>query len=182
MRIYGNRSLKTVTGELTRPTTSRVREALFNMWREDLDNCHWLDLCAGNGTMGAEALCRGAKLVVGIEKYGKACSVIEQNWQMVATSEQEYRVIRGDVVAGLGKLGGVKFARIYFDPPYESGLYLPVLQRLGRGEILSPSGEIAVEHDRKSWQASEIEGLELIRQKSYGNTELSFYTLDTKVN
>ncbi len=178
MRIYGNRLMKTIPGELTRPTTSRVREALFNIWRGYIEDCSWLDLCAGNGIMGAEALCRGAKLVVGIERYGKACKVIEENWSAVAGEEQEYRVIRGDVLTALKKLGdeGVKFDRIYFDPPYESKLYLPVLQFVARGEILSPGGEIAVEHNPKAWPASEIEGLELVRQKHYGNTELSFYS------
>ena len=69
MRIYGNRQLKTVPGQRTRPTSARVREALFNILaRSRITGCRWLDLCAGNGSMGAEALCRGASKVVGIEQ------------------------------------------------------------------------------------------------------------------
>ncbi|NES84802.1 MAG: hypothetical protein F6K10_27200, partial [Moorea sp. SIO2B7] len=68
MRIYGNRQLKTLPGRSTRPTSARVREALFNIWQGTILDCRWLDLCAGNGSMGAEALCRGAKMVVGIEQ------------------------------------------------------------------------------------------------------------------
>ena len=70
LRIYGNRQLKTLPGQATRPTTGRVREALFNIWRGSIVGCDWLDLCAGNGVMGAEALCPGlphpaAKLATG---------------------------------------------------------------------------------------------------------------------
>ena len=62
MRIYGNRQLKTLPGQITRPTPARVREAVFNIWQGSVENCRWLDLCAGSGSMGAEALCRGAVL------------------------------------------------------------------------------------------------------------------------
>ena len=79
LRIYGNRQLKTVPGQTTRPTTGRVREALFNIWQGSISGCHWLDICAGNGVMGAEALCRGAAAVVGIEQAGLACRTIQQN-------------------------------------------------------------------------------------------------------
>ncbi|HEY9736425.1 MAG TPA: RsmD family RNA methyltransferase, partial [Trichocoleus sp.] len=65
LRIYGNRTIKTLPGEATRPTASRVREALFNIWQGRVDGCRWLDVCAGSGAMGAEALCRGAAEVVG---------------------------------------------------------------------------------------------------------------------
>ena len=54
MRIYGNRQLKTLPGQATRPTSARVREALFNIWQGEITGCCWLDLCAGNGSMGAE--------------------------------------------------------------------------------------------------------------------------------
>ena len=74
VRIYGNREIKTLPGEETRPTSARVREALFNIWQGRILGCRWLDLCAGSGAMGAEALCRGAAEVVGIEKSGAACA------------------------------------------------------------------------------------------------------------
>ena len=105
MRIYGNRELKTLPGQLTRPTAAKVRTALFNIWR-DIEGCSWLDLCAGNGSMGAEALGRGAKKVVGIEQSGKACAVIQRNWQKVAQSSQSFTVIRGHVLTQLGHWQG----------------------------------------------------------------------------
>ena len=175
MRIYGNRQLKTLPGQNTRPTSARVREALFNIWQGQIANCSWLDLCAGNGSMGAEALCRGAIGVVGIEKNIKACSIIKQNWQKVATREQKFRVIRGDVTAKLNFLKQQKFDLIYFDPPYDSNLYQPVINAIASLELLTPEGKIAVEHNPRFWQASEIKGLEIYQQKNYGNTALTFY-------
>jgi 16S rRNA (guanine966-N2)-methyltransferase len=177
MRIYGNRSLKTLPGQLTRPTSARVREALFNIWQGTIVNCRWLDLCAGNGSMGAEALCRGAAAVVGIERSRQACQIIQQNWQSVAQPEQIFQVLRGDVRHKLNVLGGEQFDRIYFDPPYESGLYLPVLEAIAHLHLLASNGELAVEHNPKSWPAIAIPGLEIFRQKVYGNTALTFYAL-----
>ncbi|MEM8719916.1 MAG: 16S rRNA (guanine(966)-N(2))-methyltransferase RsmD [Cyanobacteria bacterium P01_G01_bin.39] len=178
MRIYGNRQLRTVPGQRTRPTAARVREALFNIWRDRITDCSWLDLCAGNGSMGAEALCRGAKKVVAIEQYGKACQVIEQNWQKIAQPEQYYQIIKGDVLVKIKSLAGEKFDWIYFDPPYDSYLYLPVLKAIVELELVTVEGAIAVEHNPRLWQAKEIPGLEIYRTKSYGNTTISFYAIN----
>ena len=177
MRIYGNRQLKTVPGQRTRPTAARVREALFNIWRDRITDCRWLDLCAGNGSMGAEALCRGASKVVGIEQYGKACTIIEQNWQQVAQPRQSYQVIKGDVLVKIKNLEGQQFDWIYFDPPYDSYVYLPVLKAIASLKLVTPEGAIAVEHNPKIWQAKQVPGLELYRTKTYGNTTLSFYAI-----
>ncbi|ACB53604.1 CHP95-containing protein [Crocosphaera subtropica ATCC 51142] len=177
MRIYGNRLLKTLPGDLTRPTSAKVREALFNIWQGKVAGCHWLDLCAGNGSMGAEALCREAAFIVGIEKYGKACQIIKENWQKIAHGEQDFQVIKGDSLKVLKTLDRKKFDLIYFDPPYQSRLYQPVLELIVNHELLHELGEIAVEHNPKFWQATEIKGLTRVQQKTYGNTSLTFYRL-----
>ena len=95
LRIYGNRQLKTLPGKQTRPTLARVREAIFNIWQGRIADCRWLDLCTGTGSMGAEALCRGASLIVGVEKSKSACGIIKQNWQQVASNEQEWKLLQG---------------------------------------------------------------------------------------
>jgi 16S rRNA (guanine(966)-N(2))-methyltransferase RsmD len=97
--------------------------------------------------MGAEALCRGADDVIGIEKSSKACAIIRQNWNSVASSGQSFRLIRGDVVQQIPTLQGQSFDLIYFDPPYASDLYLPVLRAIATYQLLTEAGEIAVEHD-----------------------------------
>jgi 16S rRNA (guanine966-N2)-methyltransferase len=175
LRIYGNRQLKTLPGLATRPTPSRVREALFNIWQGTIAGCRWLDICTGSGSMGAEALCRFAATVTGIEQSAKACAIIRENWEQVANDSQEFQILRGNAIAKLASLSGQQFDRIYFDPPYASDLYEPVLSAIASTQMLALNGEIAVEHGRDRAIES-IEGLEICRQKTYGNTALTFYT------
>ncbi|MFP4099010.1 16S rRNA (guanine(966)-N(2))-methyltransferase RsmD [Coleofasciculus sp.] len=170
MRIYGNRQLKTLPGLETRPTPARVREAVFNIWQGAIAQCRWLDLCAGTGAMGAEALCRGASLVVGIDIKGKACSIMQQNWRQVAQPEQTFQVIRADVVGRLKMLADQQFDRIYFDPPYASDLYNPVLDAIAHYQLLADQGELAVEYSPNHWtpQLLKAEGT---RQKAEDKEE-----------
>jgi len=174
IRIYGNRQIATLPGEQTRPTAARVREALFNIWQGTIQDCRWLDICAGSGAMGAEALCRGAIAAVAIEQNLRACQIIEQNWQKVRQPHQTIQVLRGDVQRVLGRLIGQQFDRIYFDPPYASELYQPVLNLVAQSQLLAPSGMMAIEHsrDRQAWILPS--NLELIKQKNYGYTSVSF--------
>jgi 16S rRNA (guanine966-N2)-methyltransferase len=178
IRIYGNRELKTLPGLETRPTPARVRQALFNVWQGSISDCRWLDLCSGSGAMGAEALCRGARMAIGIERSIAACTIIEQNWAKVAGETQSFQLLRGDVVKKLADLNGQKFDRIYFDPPYAGELYQPVLTAIDLHELLAPSGELAVEHSPNlqiSVLPASLLTLELCRYKEYGNTAISFY-------
>ncbi|MCP6760672.1 MAG: 16S rRNA (guanine(966)-N(2))-methyltransferase RsmD [Fischerella sp. CENA71] len=177
LRIYGNRQLKTLPGKDTRPTSARVREAIFNIWQGTIEGCRWLDLCAGTGSMGAEALCRGAKTAIAIEQSSRACAIIQQNWQQVAKEQQEWKVLRGDVVQWLPKLAGQQFNKIYFDPPYASQVYQPVLEAIASYQLLDSHGEIAVEHSPQN-TAPIIPGLEIYREKIYGNTSVTFYTIE----
>lgn len=200
LRIYGNRLLKTLPGQETRPTSARVREAIFNIWQGSIFGCRWLDLCAGSGSMSAEALCRGAAEVVAIEQSGRAWGIIQENLAKVANDDQSFQVLRGDVVKQLKILVSQQFDRqfdrIYFDPPYASDLYQPVISLAAF--LLAPDGEMAVEHDRDmpavelrachlSSAINEAQNetqtdrpiLEICRQKVYGNTAVTFYRLVT---
>ncbi|MGB3534168.1 MAG: 16S rRNA (guanine(966)-N(2))-methyltransferase RsmD [Microcoleaceae cyanobacterium] len=175
LRIYGNRRLQTLPGTLTRPTLARVREAVFNIWQNQIAGCRWLDLCSGCGSMGAEALCRGATEAIAIEQSPQACRIIQQNWQQVASNEQNFKIIRGNVTTKLKTLAGQKFDRIYFDPPYQSHLYQPVLNAIAQFQLLAVEGEIAVEHHPKRWDIPDINQLEICRQKVYGNSAVTFF-------
>ncbi|MBE9014110.1 RsmD family RNA methyltransferase, partial [Pseudanabaenaceae cyanobacterium LEGE 13415] len=84
-----------------------------------------------------------------------------------------YQILRGDVVKRLEKLSGQQFDRIYFDPPYDSDLYVPVLSAIASLNLLAPDGELAVEH-RPGSTLPEI-ALTIVREKRYGNTALTFY-------
>jgi len=179
IRIYGNRSLKTLPGQDTRPTVARVREALFNIWQGTIAGCRWLDICAGSGSMGAEALARGAAEVVGLEQSARACGLIRENWQSIARSPQTFRVLRGDAMQLIAQLNTAPFDRIYFDPPYSGGLYESVLQAIDRRNLLAIEGECAVEFSPKQWQPiSNIGQLVLDRVKIYGNCAIAFYRVE----
>ena len=177
LRIHGNRLLKTLPGLDTRPTSARVREALFNIWQGEILEKSWLDICTGSGSMGAEALCRGASFVVGIEQSSRACAVISQNWQQVASQEQTFQILRGDVLQKLPKLAPQQFDRIYFDPPYAANLYRAALEIIAKHHLLHPEGEIAIEHSPQGWEPLQIPTLEICREKVYGNSALTFYKI-----
>lgn len=179
VRIYGNREIKTLPGEATRPTASRVREALFNIWQGQVLGCRWLDLCAGSGAMGAEALCRGAAAVLGVEQSGAACRIVTENWQKVAKPEQPFEVIRGDVVRQVKTLkrqveAGTRqpFDCVYFDPPYAGSLYDAVLEQISG--CLSQRAEVAVEYNEKLWKPGLLRDLKIVQEKRYGSTQLLF--------
>ncbi|BCX12331.1 MAG: 16S rRNA (guanine(966)-N(2))-methyltransferase RsmD [Thermosynechococcus sp.] len=177
LRISGQRSLKTLPGHSTRPTSAKVRQAIFNIWQGRLQGCSWLDLCAGTGAMGAEALLRGAQWVVGIEQSPQACQVIRDNWSALAQPHQHTLVLRGDVCQRLPQVPIAEFDFIYFDPPYNSNLYLPVLQVLWQKEYLSARGEIAVECRTKNppdLEAMLAIGWQQQRIKTYGSTMVIF--------
>lgn len=178
LRIYGNRLLKTLPGKDTRPTTARVREALFNIWQARLQGCHWLDLCTGSGAIGAEAMVRGAALVTGIERSPRACQIIQENWQMVALETQQFTLLKGDALLKLKTLAGQQFDLIYFDPPYAENLHTSVLELIVRSHLLKSTGELAVEHDPQL-PLPKVTGLEICRQKIYSNTGLTFYQLSS---
>jgi len=177
MRIHGNRQLKILPGLATRPTPARVRAALFNIWQGEIEGCRWLDLCAGSGAMGAEALSRGAAFVLGIEQSVPACHVIQQNWRRIARPSQKFQVVQGEVVQQLKKLSGQEFDRIYFDPPYGSNLYQPVIAAISDYQLLVTHGEMAVEHNPKRPLTAQVSLLVSYRQKIYGDTALTFYRI-----
>jgi 16S rRNA (guanine966-N2)-methyltransferase len=173
IKVHGDRTLKTIKGLATRPTPSKVREAIFNIWQGKVAGSNWLDLCTGSGAMGAEALLRGANCAIGIELSGVACRVIAQNWQAISKSDQIHRVYKGDVVKLLPKLRSQRFDLVYFDPPYESDLYEPVLGAVA--ELLNPDAIVAAEHNRMRILPDRIGGLCASDRRSYGQTAITFY-------
>jgi 16S rRNA (guanine(966)-N(2))-methyltransferase RsmD len=175
LRVHGNRLLKTLPGSLTRPTAARVRAAIFNIWQGRMEGCRWLDLCAGSGAMGAEALCRGATLVLGIEQSSRACTIIEQNWQKIAQPGQTFQIMRGNVQSQLIKLAGQQFDYIYLDPPYASEIYDPIIAAIARYQLLAHAGELAVEHAPQRLLNVDAPELERCREKQYGQTAITFF-------
>ncbi|PLS67938.1 MAG: 16S rRNA (guanine(966)-N(2))-methyltransferase RsmD [Cyanobacteria bacterium M5B4] len=175
LRIQGDRLLK--TPKTVRPTPSKIRSALFNIWQPWLMDCRWLDLCAGSGAMGAEALLRGAGKVVAIEVNSSTCKIISENLHKVSTTDR-FQVVRADAIKAISKLTET-FDLIYFDPPYASDLYLPVLTTIHR--LCHSETKIAVEHSSYHPLPLTIGNLEQTDDRVYGQTRLSFFALGTSV-
>ena len=176
MKLYKHGQIKSGSSQVTRPTSAKVRQALFNIWQGEIIGTSWLDLCAGTGAVGAMALVQGARKVTGIEINRPACQIIQENWQKFSQEGQVFQVLSGDILTQLKRLPvEEEFDFIYFDPPYQSNLYDRVLKIIVSEKLLTIEGELAVEHNPKFWQPEQIIGLEMSRQKHYGDTFLSFF-------
>jgi len=180
LRISGRRPLHTLPGQHTRPTSARVRQAVFNILQGQVAGSRWLDLCAGSGAMGAEALTRQCASVVGVELSPKAAQVVKQNWEQVRQPHQSIQVICGDAVQVVGELAGqgCQFDVIYCDPPYHSPVYAQVLPHLPL--LLSDHGILIVEHHHHH-PLPPIPTLNLMKQRFYGHTTLSLYHLESEI-
>jgi 16S rRNA (guanine966-N2)-methyltransferase len=173
IRINGAGALKTSTDLSIRPTASKVRAAVFNILQTRIKGANWLDICAGSGAMGAEALVRGAASIVGIDLSAIACEIVRENWQKFAKPNQNFQIIKGDAVKTLRKLPPKYFNLVYLDPPYQSELYLPVLTALS--PLLADDALVIAECDRLRPLPDVMGDLICCDRRQYGQTALVFY-------
>jgi 16S rRNA (guanine(966)-N(2))-methyltransferase RsmD len=173
---YKGRRLKTLAGPTTRPTSDRLRETLFNILAPWLDGSRFLDVCAGSGAAGIEALSRGASEVTFIEQALDACSVIETNLNTLGASVRATIQCR-EALAGLRALEGAskQFDIAFFDPPYSSEIYGHVIKQLGSGNLIAPGGVVVVEHRVKIPTQPEYGKLHRFRELKQGESALAFY-------
>lgn len=137
--------LKTLDGMGTRPTTDRIKETLFNMIADGLYGCLFLDLFAGSGGIGIEALSRGAKMAVFVEKNPKAMAYVKENLTHTKLSEKA-ETMQADALSALTRLDGrFIFDYIYMDPPYGKELERRALEYLADSKLLSEEGVIIIE-------------------------------------
>lgn len=137
--------LKTVEGMDTRPTTDRIKETLFNMIQNDVPGCYFLDLFAGSGQIGLEALSRGARYAVFAENNKKACACIEDNIHFTKF-DKESKLLASDAISAIRSMEGkYKFDIIFMDPPYHHLYEKEVLECLRDSSILKEDTLIIVE-------------------------------------
>ena len=180
---FKGRRLKTIKGSEVRPTADRVKEALFRVFGEQVVETDFLDLCAGTGNIGLEALSQGAKSITFVDSNYHCIRIIESNLEMCGFDRKhpQVRLIHLDARKALAQLGKRKatFDLIYFDPPYASKIHESCLRQIAEGGLLSPTGVLVIEHRKvkeADWTESLIlDELVLSRQKRYGDTMLSFY-------
>ena len=171
LRLSGGRRLLSPGGRTTRPTTSRVREAVMNILAPRLVDCRWLDLCSGSGVMGCEALQRGARCVVAVDQDPQCIRVSRDNLSAVAASYSpapEIRTKRRELIAWLHKGWSYDpFDIVYFDPPYDQGLYEPCFTALAHGGWLHQDSLVLCEH-RSNLNPMVDSGWKVLDQRRYG--------------
>lgn len=167
--------LKTLDGQDTRPTTDRIKETLFNMISHGLSDSTFLDLFAGSGGIGIEALSRGAKKAVFVEKNPRAMAYIKENLVFTKLNDRA-ETMQMDVISALARLAGQeKFDYIFMDPPYEKGYEKSVLEYLAGAELLSEDGIIIVEASlHTTFEYVEKLGFSIIKCKEYKTNKHMF--------
>lgn len=168
--------LKTISGMDTRPTTDRIKETLFNMLNPYLADCSFLDLFAGSGQIGLEAVSRGAKEAVFVENNRKAAVCIQENIAFTKFTER-CTLLVGDAVSAVRQLDGRDaFDFIFMDPPYGRGLEADVMKQLASSSLLSKDSMIVVETslDTDLSYAQEW-GYKITKEKVYKNNRHIFF-------
>jgi 16S rRNA (guanine(966)-N(2))-methyltransferase RsmD len=191
MRIIGGRvggrTLKAPRGDGTRPTSDKVREAIFNILGNipdapDGPPAQVLDLYAGSGALGLEALSRGAGRALFIDADRDACDLVRANADALGLVA-EVRCI--PVVRWLVKEGGPGYGWIFLDPPYashETGELEKALELIAKKGLLDPGGVVVAEHEWKSAPDDRYGTLALFDRRRYGQTAVSFYRHEGQAN
>ncbi|MBP7211258.1 16S rRNA (guanine(966)-N(2))-methyltransferase RsmD [bacterium] len=171
---YKGRKVTAPDEKIVRPTLSKVRESIFNVLYSmvDFEGSLFLDMFAGSGIMGLEAISRGFEEVWEIEKNLKVSKIVKENY---ATLGIKPKMVIGDSIKKIFQIGR-KFDVIFIDPPYYSGIYEDSLNAVLESESLNPNGIIVLEHvEDVEWEEF---GLKLIKQKKYSDKFVTFLSQD----
>ena len=181
MRITGGRlrgrRLAPFKGLEIRPTSDRVREAIFDLLGHHLTGEKVLDLFAGTGSLGIEALSRGAAWALFIDYPPKAIDLIGKNLKLCGL-ETEGVVLRKDLVRGLPRrhrLLEETVDLVFVDPPYRKGMILPVLEELCDLGILGSSGTLVAQSEEREVLPPRVSSLDMVKSRIYGDTRITLY-------
>lgn len=182
MRVITGRArgirLKTLEGEATRPTAERVKEAVFSMLQFDLEGREVLDLFAGSGQLGLEAVSRGAAHAVLVDKSKDAVKIIEEN-AIKTKLALDCTIKLSDAMDYLRRNRGTRFDIVFLDPPYAAGLYAPMLRAMIDCDILKPTSIIVCESDSDEIFAKDevlATSFEIKRVSRYSKTVITLLT------
>ena len=183
MRVISGRAkgrkLKKVPGDTTRPIMDRVKENLFNILGHTVAGTRWLDLFAGTGQVGIEALSRGAAEVVFIDSARPAIRTIQENLRLTRL-EEGAQVVPSDAFTYLAQPPDAPFDLIYVAPPQYREVWIKVMQVLDKqpATYLTIGGIVVVQIDPKEYRDLALNNLVLYDRRRYGNTQLCFYQLE----
>ena len=170
---YGGRPLKTLDGKTTRPTTDKVKGAIFNMIGPYFDGGRVLDLYAGSGSLAIEAISRGMEEAVLVEKDRRAQAIISENIQMTKEPER-FDLLKMESGRALEMLTGA-FDLVLLDPPYAKEQIVADLEKLEERQLLSQDVLVVCETDKEVELPEEIAGLGIWKQKIYGISKVTVY-------
>lgn len=177
--IYRGRKIKAPPGKTTRPTADMVREAIFNILNPKVPGCVFLDVFAGTGAVGLEALSRGANFAVFIEQNKVAYKIILENLKRLDLLDKS-EVLKKDALEGLKELDkrGACFDIIFLDPPYYESEIEGYFEFIGGTGLIKPRSIIVWQH--ASDVAKKFKGFDCIKEKKYGRTIISFLIKEEK--
>ncbi|EHJ51895.1 16S rRNA (guanine(966)-N(2))-methyltransferase RsmD [Streptococcus macacae] len=170
---YGGRPLKTLEGKITRPTSDKVRGAVFNMIGPYFDGGRVLDLFAGSGGLSIEAVSRGMTSAVLVEKNRKAQAVIAANIKMTKEASK-FQLLKMEAARALKSLTGA-FDLVFLDPPYAEEEIIKTIEELCERRLLSEEAMIVCETDKAVVLPEEAAGLGIWKQKIYGISKVTVY-------
>ncbi len=174
---YRGRVLKSPASSKTRPTSDRLRETLFNILQSKLDGeTRFLDLCAGTGAIGIEALSRGAKFSTFVDKSRRACALIEENLDLLEIPEKHTEIFCDSAEKFIVRQSPAAWDIVFFDPPYQTD-YAVFLYEFGENasKLLNKDGILIVEHHAKNVLPDAVGDVRRWRVLKPGETQLSFY-------
>ena len=181
---YRGRNLKSPPSLEVRPTSDRLRETLFNVIVPRIEGARFLDLCAGSGAVGIEALSRGAGHATFVDQSRKMCALVKTNLTLCRIGEDESAVIQSEAHDYLRRVAKQQlpdvgpWGIVFFDPPYADD-YFPILETLGTHgpSLLTESGMLIVEHHHKNELKGEVGSIIRSRILKQGDSALSFYAI-----
>jgi 16S rRNA (guanine(966)-N(2))-methyltransferase RsmD len=178
---YKGRNLKSPPSMKVRPTSDRLRETLFNVIAPRIQETRFLDLCAGSGAVGIEALSRSASHATFVDRSRRSCQLIEANLKLCRVPEEEQEIYCSEAHEFLRQTASPPWDIIFFDPPYKDD-YLKTLEYTGANtlKLLDPEGLLIVEHHHKNQLPESIGNLRRTRVLKQGDSALSFFTVDKR--
>lgn len=168
--------LKTVPGLQVRPTTDRVKESLFQIIGPYFDGGRALDLFAGSGSLGLEALSRGVDRVIFVDRSGASVQTVRENLRATGF-ENQAEVYRRDARSAIRSFRkqGLVFRYIFLDPPYREPILADIMERLGENGMLEPTGTVVAEHAGNAPLQSSYGNLSRVRSLPFGDTAVDLY-------
>lgn len=169
--IHKGRQLKAVPGKDTRPTTDKVKEAVFQILGPFFQGGSCLDLFAGSGSLGIEALSRGMETCVFVDKHPKAIQTVRENVSMLKLNDH-VEIFRAEAYRALSAAGkrGLSFDLIFLDPPYNKVDYLELIESIEKEQLLRSGGVIYCEHDANDILPETLPGFSMKKHTNYGGT------------